>query len=123
MARRPRRMGLWLAGIEGFALSMGLILAIGPQNIFVLRQGLLRSHVFAVCLVCSLSDALLISAGVLGLGSVLAGIEGAELLVSVAAALFIGGYGVNGELLASAEWCRKASQLDAKKSSSAPLHF
>ena len=87
-------MGLWLAGIEGFALSMGLILAIGPQNIFVLRQGLLRSHVFAVCLVCSLSDALLISAGVLGLGSVLAGIEGAELLVSVAAALFIGGYGV-----------------------------
>ena len=94
MARRPRRMGLWLAGIEGFALSMGLILAIGPQNIFVLRQGLLRSHVFAVCLVCSLSDALLISAGVLGLGSVLAGIEGAELLVSVAAALFIGGYGV-----------------------------
>lgn len=73
---------------------MGLILAIGPQNIFVLRQGLLRSHVFAVCLVCSLSDALLISAGVLGLGSFLAGVEGAELLISVAAALFIAGYGV-----------------------------
>ncbi|MBP50458.1 MAG: amino acid transporter [Euryarchaeota archaeon] len=87
-------MGLWSAGIEGFALSMGLILAIGPQNIFVLRQGLLRSHVFAVCLVCSLSDALLISAGVLGLGSFLAGVEGAELLISVAAALFIAGYGV-----------------------------
>ena len=73
---------------------MGLILAIGPQHIFVLRQGLLRSHVFAVCLVCSLSDALLISAGVLGLGSFLAGVEGAELLISVAAALFIAGYGV-----------------------------
>ncbi len=87
-------MGLWSAGIEGFALSMGLILAIGPQNIFVLRQGLMRSHVFAVCLVCSLSDALLISAGVLGLGSFLAGVEGAELLISVAAALFIAGYGV-----------------------------
>jgi len=87
-------MGLWTAGIEGFALSMGLILAIGPQNIFVLRQGLMRSHVFAVCLVCSLSDALLISAGVLGLGSFLAGVEGAELLISVAAALFIAGYGV-----------------------------
>ena len=87
-------MGLWSAGIEGFALSMALILAIGPQNIFVLRQGLLRSHVFAVCLVCSLSDALLISAGVLGLGSFLAGVEGAELLISVAAALFIAGYGV-----------------------------
>ena len=87
-------MGLWSAGIEGFALSMALILAIGPQNIFVLRQGLLRSHVFAVCLVCSLSDALLISAGVLGLGSFLAGVDGAELLISVAAALFIAGYGV-----------------------------
>ena len=87
-------MGLWTAGIEGFALSMGLILAIGPQNIFVLRQGLMRSHVFAVCLVCSLSDALLISAGVLGLGSFLAGVEGAELLISVAAAIFIAGYGV-----------------------------
>jgi len=87
-------MGLWSAGIEGFALSMGLILAIGPQNIFVLRQGLLRSHVFAVCMVCSLSDALLISAGVLGLGSFLAGVDGAELLISVAAALFIAGYGV-----------------------------
>jgi len=87
-------MGLWSASIEGFALSMGLILAIGPQNIFVLRQGLMRSHVFAVCLVCSLSDALLISAGVLGLGSFLAGVEGAELLISVAAALFIAGYGV-----------------------------
>ena len=49
------------AGVAGFALSMGLILAIGPQNIFVLRQGLLRSHVFAVCLVCSLADALLIA--------------------------------------------------------------
>lgn len=87
-------MGLWSAGIEGFALSMALILAIGPQNIFVLRQGLLSSHVFAVCLVCSLSDALLISAGVLGLGSLLAGVDGAELLISVAAALFIAGYGV-----------------------------
>ena len=50
-------MGVLSAGVAGFALSMGLILAIGPQNIFVLRQGLLRSHVFAVCLVCSLADA------------------------------------------------------------------
>ena len=46
-------MGVLSAGVAGFALSMGLILASGPQNIFVLRQGLLRSHVFAVCLVCA----------------------------------------------------------------------
>ena len=82
------------AGVAGFALSMGLILAIGPQNIFVLRQGLLRSHVFAVCLVCALADALLIAVGVLGLGAYLSGVEGAEFWISMAAALFIAGYGV-----------------------------
>ena len=87
-------MGPWSPGIEGFALSIGLILAIGPQNIFVVRQGLLRSHIFVVCLVCSLSDALLIIVGVLGLGSILAGIEGADFLISIAAALFIASYGV-----------------------------
>ena len=80
---------MWSAGIEGFALSMGLILAIGPQNIFVLRQGLLRSHVFAVCLVCSLADALLITVGVLGLGAYLSGVEGAEFWISMVAALFM----------------------------------
>ena len=82
------------AGVAGFALSMGLILAIGPQNIFVLRQGLLRSHVFAVCLVCSLADALLIAVGVLGIGAYLSGVAGAEFWISLAAALFIACYGV-----------------------------
>ena len=86
-------MGVLSAGVAGFALSMGLILAIGPQNIFVLRQGLLRSHVFAVCLVCALADALLIAVGVLGLGAYLSGVEGAEFWISMAAALFIAGYG------------------------------
>ena len=38
------------SALEGFALSIGLILALGPQNVFVMRQGLMRSHVFAVCL-------------------------------------------------------------------------
>ena len=82
------------AGVAGYALSMGLMLAIGPQNIFVLRQGLLRSHVFAVCLVCSLADALLIAVAVLGLGAYLSGVEGAEFWISMTAALFIAGYGV-----------------------------
>ena len=52
----------------GFALGLSLILAIGAQNAFVLRQGLRRSHVFAVCLTCALSDAVLIAAGVAGFG-------------------------------------------------------
>lgn len=52
----------------GFAFGLSLILAIGAQNAFVLRQGLRRAHVFAVCLTCALSDALLIVAGVAGFG-------------------------------------------------------
>lgn len=56
--------------LPGFLLSLSLILAIGAQNAFVLRQGLLGRHVFAVCLVCGLSDAVLISVGVFGLGRI-----------------------------------------------------
>jgi L-lysine exporter family protein LysE/ArgO len=55
---------------EGFLLGLSLIVAIGAQNAFVLRQGLLRRHVLAVCLICALSDALLIAAGIAGFGAV-----------------------------------------------------
>ncbi len=54
--------------LPGFALGLSLILAIGAQNAFVLRQGLRRAHVAAVCLTCALSDAVLIAAGVAGFG-------------------------------------------------------
>jgi L-lysine exporter family protein LysE/ArgO len=56
----------WLAG---FALSFSLILAIGAQNAFVLRQGLRRAHVGAVVAICCLSEAVLIFAGVAGFGA------------------------------------------------------
>lgn len=52
----------------GFATGFALILAIGAQNAFVLRQGLARQHVFWLCLLCATSDAILITAGVLGFG-------------------------------------------------------
>lgn len=54
--------------LTGFATAFALILAIGAQNAFVLRQGLVRTHVFWLCLLCAVSDALLITAGVLGFG-------------------------------------------------------
>jgi len=54
------------AALAGFLLSLSLIVAIGAQNAFVLRQGLLKAHVFAVCLACALSDAVLIAVGVAG---------------------------------------------------------
>ena len=55
------------AFITGFVLGLSLILAIGAQNSFVLRQGLIGRHVFIVALFCSLSDAILIIIGVIGI--------------------------------------------------------
>ncbi|EGU56111.1 putative lysine exporter protein [Vibrio nigripulchritudo ATCC 27043] len=54
--------------IAGFTLGLSLILAIGSQNAFVLKQGIKKQHVFLVCLVCASSDAFLISLGVSGFG-------------------------------------------------------
>ena len=57
------------AFISGFFTSLSLILAIGAQNAFVLKQGIKRENIFIICLICAISDALLIFAGVFGLGS------------------------------------------------------
>jgi len=56
----------------GFLLGFSLILAIGAQNAFVLRQGLRRAHVFWVCLTCAVCDAVLIAAGVSGAAAIAA---------------------------------------------------
>lgn len=57
--------------LSGLLLGFSLILAIGAQNAFVLKQGLLKQHVFLVCLICALSDAVLISLGVFGFAGLL----------------------------------------------------
>ena len=51
--------------IQGFIIGLSLIIAIGPQNLFVIRQGLKKSVVFIVCLICSFSDTLLIIIGII----------------------------------------------------------
>jgi len=56
--------------LAGLGVGLSLIMAIGAQNAFVLKQGLLRNHVFAVCLFCATSDAALIAAGVAGAGAI-----------------------------------------------------
>jgi|TARA_B110000438_G_scaffold93930_1_gene93361 L-lysine exporter family protein LysE/ArgO len=84
---------LILAFVSGFLISISLILALGPQNVFVMRQGLLRSHVFAACLVCSISDALLIGAGVLGVGLFLSEMEELTIWMSIGASIFLIFYG------------------------------
>ena len=80
---------------KGFALSAGLIIAIGAQNMFVLRQGLRKEHVWPIVLFCGLADATLIVAGVSGLGEVLALIPGLALVLSLGGAAFLGWYGVS----------------------------
>jgi len=55
-----------LAFTTGFFLGLSLIVAIGAQNAFVLRQGILRNHVFYIALFCSIADSLLITLGVIG---------------------------------------------------------
>ena len=85
-------MNLISAGFSGFALGGSLIVAIGAQNAFILRQGLIRSHVFVLCLICAISDALLIAAGVGGLGTI---VSQSPLLISVVTlggALFLATY-------------------------------
>ena len=63
---------MFSAALSGFVLSLSLILAIGAQNSFVIRQGLLNQHVFAVVMFCSIADMTLICLGALGLGQLLA---------------------------------------------------
>ena len=58
---------MFIAFLTGFFLGTSLILAIGAQNIFVLKQGIMRQHVFSVALFCAISDSILISIGITGI--------------------------------------------------------
>jgi L-lysine exporter family protein LysE/ArgO len=80
------------SAVAGFAASLVLIVAIGAQNAFVLRQGLRREHVLAVVLVCAVSDLLLILAGIGGLGAVVTARPAAVEVVRWAGAAFLLGY-------------------------------
>jgi L-lysine exporter family protein LysE/ArgO len=80
------------AFIQGFLLGGSLIIAIGAQNAFILRQGLLRQHVFILCLICALSDALLIALGVAGLGTIISSSPRLITAVTIGGALFLFSY-------------------------------
>ena len=77
----------------GFATSLSLIVAIGAQNAFVLRQGIRREHVLAVVAVCAVSDAILITAGIAGLSSALESRPTLLTITRYAGAAFLGTYG------------------------------
>lgn len=79
--------------LQGFALGLGLIVAIGAQNAFVLRQGLRREHVGAVVAFCALADAALITAGVFGMAQALGERPQLARALALAGAAFLGWYG------------------------------
>ena len=78
---------LLLPFINGLLIGAGLIMVIGAQNAYVLQQGLLKNHVFTLCTICFVADAVLIIAGVLGLGD---HISRYPLILKVAAFLGVG---------------------------------
>ncbi len=84
---------LW-AAVQGFSLGAGLIIAIGAQNAFVLRQGLARRHVLPVVAFCALSDAFLIALGAGGFGSVVASSPVLMRIVGYGGAAFLAAYGL-----------------------------
>ncbi|MCE2594460.1 LysE/ArgO family amino acid transporter [Motilimonas cestriensis] len=79
--------------ITGLLLGFSLIIAIGSQNAFVLRQGLKGQHVLLVCAICALSDAALIALGVAGFGVLVKQAPWIELFARYAGALFLIIYG------------------------------
>jgi L-lysine exporter family protein LysE/ArgO len=83
-----------LALLAGFGFGLSLIVAIGAQNAFVLRQGLLRSHVLAVVAVCALSDVALIAAGISGVGLALDRLPVLTMIVRIGGAVFLVVYGL-----------------------------
>jgi len=103
--------GIAAALVNGFALSLGLIVAIGAQNAFVLRQGLRREHVTPVVLFCALADAVLITAGVYGMAQALGERPAVARALALAGAVFLAAYGW--QALARA---RRPGQLQANAS-------
>lgn len=79
----------------GFALGATLIVAIGAQNAFVLRQGIRQEHVAPIVAFCALSDLLLIGAGVAGLAGILGDSPSLVALLTIAGSAFLVWYGIN----------------------------
>ena len=78
--------------LNGFFLGASLIIAIGAQNAFILRQGLLRQHVFILCLICAAADAVLIALGVAGLGTLIQSSPQLIKAVTIGGAAFLFAY-------------------------------
>lgn len=86
--------------LTGLGIGLSLILAIGAQNAFVLRQGLKGEHVLPVCLACALSDAILIILGVTSFGQIARVLPWLDPLMRYGGAAFLAWYGARSMLAA-----------------------
>ncbi|MFE2874472.1 LysE/ArgO family amino acid transporter [Streptomyces roseus] len=86
--------GILTAVLAGFGTGLSLIVAIGAQNAFVLRQGVRRNAVLAVVAICAVSDALLIALGVAGVGAFVTAWPAALTAVALAGGTFLVAYGL-----------------------------
>lgn len=93
-------MSFFTSFLPGFALSFSLILAIGAQNVFVLKHGLRRQHVLPIVLTCGIADALLITAGVAGFGALAKSVPWFESAMRYGGASFLIWYGAQNALSA-----------------------
>lgn len=87
-------MSMLSSAVTGFVLMFGLIVAIGAQNAFLLRQGLRREHVGMLVLFCAGADALLMAAGVAGLAGLLGERPGLARALAAFGVLFLAAYGL-----------------------------
>lgn len=92
--------------LAGLGLGLSLIIAIGAQNVFVLRQGIRREHIGKVIAICAASDALLILAGVAGLGALLEAVPWLIVAARIGGAVFLACYGI---MAAARAWRGDAS--------------
>lgn len=83
----------FLAVLAGLGFGLSLIVAIGAQNAFVLRQGLLRSHVLVVVAICAISDAVLIGLGISGVGLIFQQVPWLMVVTRIGGAAFLLVYG------------------------------
>lgn len=104
------------AFIQGLFVSGGLIIAIGAQNAFVLKQGLMKNHIFWVALTCFLCDFVLMSFGVLGFGSLISQSPMATIALAVVGALFLAVYGLRAMRSAIAGGTSLTLDNDSKQS-------
>lgn len=101
--------------LQGLAVGLSLIIAIGAQNAFILKQGLKKQHVFWVCLVCAFSDSMLIILGVSGFSTILLHYPQIILFAKWGGALFLFFYGF--QHLVQALKKQSGIQLDAESDS------